>query len=123
MVHQPIADQAYQLLRNGLFEKAEHCFSFLTIMHPGDIHGWLGLGMAYYMQNKCTQALQAFDIAHRLDPTWCEPQAWKIETLLREGKKSEAQNLLNHANQMECRTSSEIEHLQKLKEFCCGGIQ
>lgn len=116
-----LEEQAFNFMDHGLYDKAENCFTFLTVSDPASVSGWIGLGMAQCLQKKDESALNAFHIAHRLDPEWVMPLIWEVQIRMLQGKLPEAQDLLKIAMTKECRTSSDAEHLHELHHILTGG--
>lgn len=101
MNFESLQEVAQNFVKNGLFDRAEDIYSFVTTLYPANTSGWIGLGISRYFTGNITSALIAFDIACKIGPSSTTPLIWKIECFLKNGFIAEAKELLHELNRAE----------------------
>ena len=109
--------EAETVLKNGLFQEAESLYTLLTIAVPHEATSWIGLGMSRFFMKNLDGALQSFDIASKLHPTHGGPLLWKIECLLQQGLKKEAQSIFSSIDTKMLKSDSEVTHYKQVEHI------
>lgn len=65
--------QAYTFYRKGHYPQARDFFQLLTLMNPGNVNYWMGLGACLQMMQSFEKALEAYTTAAVLEDTEQDP--------------------------------------------------
>lgn len=119
MSYESLQEIANTFLKNGHFDRAEDVYTFVTILSPSNVAGWLGLGIARYCLENVPGAKQALDIAVKLDSNRITALLWKIECFIKEGHLNEATNLFLQISKTHFDTISELDlhHMHQIHKI------
>lgn len=118
MNFESLQEVAQAFVKNGLFDKAEDIYSFVTTLYPANTSGWIGLGISRYFIGNINNAILAFDIAIKLGNNSITPFLWKIECFLKSGLRDKARALFSELELSKSYTTvSDSLHLKQMKHI------
>lgn len=109
-------EQASIFLQQNRMEEAIAAFSLLTRFNPFAADFWIGLGVAYLIQEDLKPAFDAFIVALTMDHTRYDTYAYLIECCLQMHNANQAEAILKQAVRYAKRHPTTEESIKILEE-------